>query len=242
MIRDMASRQIKELPEALWDILLDIPQGFTASGKRFRLYAPTLGSSILASRRMAALGVTGDSLREGGAAMALLTAEGDKTGVCRFIAVHTFRAFADLSDPSVLEKRTALLARSLTPPEAAELMLVCLAMPDAESVISSTEMARDMENQKRVAEAKSKDSGTVTFGGHTVYGALVSPACKELGLTPHQVVWEIPLAQLTLLLRDTISSVYLSEDERKRIRLRSGRTVKADSPEGIEMIMKTDWR
>lgn len=238
----MASRQKKETPEALWDILLDLPQGFTASAKKFCLYSPTLGSSILAARRMTALGVTGESLLRGGAAKALQIAEEDKTGVCRFIAVHTFRDFADLSDASLLEKRTALLARSLTSSEAAELMLACLSMPDAETIISQTGMSMDMENQKRVAEVKSKDSGTVTFGGHTVFGALVAPACKELGLTPHQVVWEIPLAQLTLLLRDSVSSVYLSDKERKQIRLRSGRTVKADSPEGIELIMKMDWR
>ena len=70
----------------------------------------------------------------------------------------------------------------------------------------------------KVNAAKSA-SGQFIFGGKTVWGSLIDAACERYGWTFDYVVWGISYNNLTLMLKDKITSIYLSDDERKRVHL-----------------------
>ncbi len=64
---------------------------------------------------------------------------------------------------------------------------------------------------------QAKDSkGTFVFGGRTVWGSLIDAACERYGWPYDYVVWGVSYNNLTLMLKDKITSIYLSDEERKK--------------------------
>lgn len=64
---------------------------------------------------------------------------------------------------------------------------------------------------------KAKDTkNQYVFGGKTIWGALIDAACERYGWTFDYVVWGISYNNLTLMMKDKITSIYLSDEERKK--------------------------
>ena len=74
------------------------------------------------------------------------------------------------------------------------------------------------EEAKRMAKvnAAKKSENSFIFGGKTIWGTLIDAACERYGWTFDYVVWGISYNNLTLMLKDKITSIYLSDEERKK--------------------------
>jgi hypothetical protein len=83
-----------------------------------------------------------------------------------------------------------------------------------------------------------KDNGSLTFGGRSIYGQLIDRACERYGWTVEYVVWGISYANLTLMLADQQTSIYLTEDELKKakIRKRNEEVINGDDPASQERL------
>ena len=70
-----------------------------------------------------------------------------------------------------------------------------------------------------VVQAKKKDKGSIVFGGKSQFGALLDFAFERYGWTKEYVVWGIDYPTLRMALSDRVTSVYVSDEEWKRIPL-----------------------
>lgn len=113
--------------------------------------------------------------------------------------------------------------------------------PDADSLITLSGLREQQEKQAQIAKVKREKNRTMTFGGLTMYGALIAPAMSALNMTMHQVVWEISLTNLKMLLADTVSTVYLSEEEVKAINAEASKEKYGMTPEDIAKLKAMDW-
>lgn len=68
---------------------------------------------------------------------------------------------------------------------------------------------------KRVVAVK-EDTNTYQFGGVSIYGSIIDSACERYGWSFDYVVWEISYTNLQLMLKDSVKSVYLTDEEAKR--------------------------
>lgn len=231
------------LNETLADVVMNRPREFFIGSKRYCLWFPSLGQSLMIQRNIEALGLDFKLLQLNPPMEALRLVKLKKDEVCRILALHSFRSYAELSNSEAIERRSKSLGQSLTGEEIAQLLLVVFSFPKAEEVINLSGIREQQVEQARISKIKNADGHTVTFGGLTMFGSLIGPACEKLHLTPHQAVWEIPLIQLQLLLADSVNSVYLSEEERKQAHIRKGnaKQINAEDPANFAHILAMDW-
>lgn len=227
--------------ETLADAVLDRPREFFIGNKRFCLWSPTLGSSIIISRHIAALGIDDDICKVNPNIEALRLVNAKRENVCYLIALHTFRRFEDICNSNIIKRRSELLSKNLNDEEIASLLILILTAPRIESFLSLSGIEEQQKKQAEIARIKS-DSSTITFGGQTIYGSLIAPACEKLNLTPNQVVWEISLINLRMLMADAITSVYLSEDDKKKfLSCKSKAKVYGMDSASIKALKSMDW-
>ena len=70
----------------------------------------------------------------------------------------------------------------------------------------------------------------------------ILPACEKLNMTPQQIVWDISYSFLQMLMADAITSVYLTDEEKKELRISNDRTfIDADDPENMAKIKVMKW-
>ena len=67
--------------------------------------------------------------------------------------------------------------------------------------------------------------------GKSIYGLLVDFACQRYGWTLDYILWGISLVNLNMLFADAITTVYLNDEERKKLGMSNGEVIDADDPE-----------
>ena len=93
-----------------------------------------------------------------------------------------------------------------------------------------------------VMKAKS-NSNSFNFGGKSIYGALIDAACERYKWTYDYVVWKISYTNLQLMLKDSIKSVYLTDDEMKNVHINNMSTIiDGNSEEAVmDAINNMNW-
>ena len=205
------------LKETLADVVMDRPREFFVGGRRFCLWSPSLGVSLLSSHYMADLGIDEELMRVSPAAEALRLAEGQRAALCALISLHTFRSYRSLIDSRNLRERAHFFSENLSGDELAELFLLILAEPKIERLMELTGLDEERRRIAEISEVKKQNSSSLSFGGRTLFGSLIVPAVTTLGLTPDQVIWGISLLKLRMLLADSITTICLSEEEAKAL-------------------------
>lgn len=206
--------------ETLADAVLDLPREFFINEDRFELWTPTLGVSILAERRISLLGIDHSVLSSNPSLESLRICSIEKAKVSELIALHTFRNFKDLSNFKILKERSVIFSQ-LEEKELAQLFLLILSFPNAQTLIQESGLSKDQEKQAQIAKYKNKDGHSISFGGKTLYGIVIDAACNRYGWTKEYVVWGIDLVSLRMMLADSINSVYLNDEEIKALHINS---------------------
>lgn len=232
------------LNDTLADAVMDRPREFFIKNRRFCIWNPSLGMSLMIARHIENLEIDNELFAINPNMEALRLAALKKEKVCYIIAIHTFRSYFELCNSVTISRRAKYFDKHCDNDDLAELLMVILNMPKVETLISLSGIEEQQKQQAKIAKIKNADSSTLSFGGLTIYGSLIAPACEKLNLTPQEVVWNISLINLRMLLADSINSLYLSEDERKK----AGNIFKSPksdvygmTPDDIAKLKAMDW-
>ena len=65
---------------------------------------------------------------------------------------------------------------------------------------------------------------------------MIDFACQRYGWTMNHLLWEISYANLKMLIADAITTIYLSEEERKLLGKSVGEVINGDDPINRELV------
>lgn len=144
-------------------------------------------------------------------------------------------------DSDKVKKRAKLFSSQLNDDELAQLLVLVFSWDGPECYIKHFGIDKERALQKRISSVKS-NKGSISFGGKSIYGLLIDTACQRYGWTFDYVVWGISYINLQMLLADSVSSVYLSDEERKELNIHDGgEVINADDPKNIKLIKSMKW-
>lgn len=230
------AEDMKTIGADIADMIMERPRGFEVNGRQFYLYPLTLGKMYLVSRLVENLGINTEIAGKSSYMEALRLCHEKKDIVCRILAYHTTGRKEELFDTGIIKERCDFFTKELDNEGMAQLLVTVLTEVDILRFIRHLGIDKERERLSRAMKTK-KDSGSFTFGGKSIYGSLIGPACERYGWTFEYVVWGISYANLQLLLADAVTSVYLSDEERKRAGIhKSGEVINADDPANVEKI------
>lgn len=228
----------RNINDEVADIIMELPQSFSVGGRRFCLFPMSLGKSYYISRLIGKLGIDQRILQLNPYVEALRITAANTSGVCRILACHTAADKDELYSEAKMLNRSNFMMKHLSKQEIAELFTLTLSEPPITDIYRHLGIADDHKRRELVMAAKTPDSNTFTFGGKSVFGALIAPACEKLGMTPRQVVWGISLRFLQTLMADMVTQVYLSDEELKKCRIPAdgAASINADDPASLALI------
>lgn len=236
------------------DAMIEKPYQFTIVTKdnkerRFCLFPVTLGKLHLLKRHMDNLGINIELIQANPYFEALRIATEKKEELCRLITIHTLKKKRDIFDSKLVSDTVALMMDNTTEEELATLLIHILTSDNVDlyrNYLGITDESQRLSDVLRHKESAQKNKNNYEFGGKTIYGTLIDVACERYGWPYDYVLWGISLVNLQLMLSDKIQSVYLTDDELKKIPsrlLKNGRDIiNADSKESQELIKSMDWK
>ena len=223
------------------DTIIERPHGFQVNQCQFYLYPVTLGKTYLISRLVECLGINLEIIKANPYMEALRLCQEKKEIVCRILSYHTINRKDELFDCNLVQERCDFFCKELDDDSMAQLLVMVLPEGDISTYVKHLGIDKEKEWQAKAMKAK-KDNNSLVFGGKSIYGTLIDAACQRYGWTFEYVVWGISYANLQLLLADSVTSIYLSDEERKRINIPQDRNViNADDPENMAKIKAMKW-
>ena len=241
----MADVDVKGIVEKFTDIVMEAPHGFSAGGKTFYIYPITLGKLMLIQRQLDVIGMDEERL----ARIPLIEVIGivnlHRESCLRLLAFAIAKGKDDCFDVHRMNDTIQELAVALDNEDIATLMLSVLAYDTTQAVLAHYGIDKETDELNCVARAKG-DKGTLSFGGKTVLGALVDSACERYGWTVDYCVWGIAYNTLRLMMADRVNTIYLSDEERKKVPAhilqRDEDVVKATKETMAEIKNMSSWR
>ena len=216
-------------------VLTDMPLGIQIGRRHLFLYPQTLGKIYLTSQLIEALEINQENLKLNPLMEALRIVSLHRKECCKIIAYHTFKKKDEVLNNRTLKIRENIIFKYCDNDDIATLLITILSENKLNEIISSTGLDKETEKMAKVNAAKDSSSQYV-FGGKTIWGSLIDAACERYGWTYDYVVWEISYSNLSLMLKDKMTSIYLSDEERKRAHVPST-TEKVLDGNNIEDIM-----
>lgn len=232
----------KSIENGLADIIMERPFGFKVGERQFYLYPMTLGKSYLLSRIIESLDVNKDLLSSNPYAEAIRLCSLNKESVVRIIVYNTLNSKHDIFNDELVNERMKFFTDNLDAKELAELLSIVLSSDDIGKYTKYLGIDRDRKSLEKVMSVKGENKNNIDFFGKSIMGTLIIPACEKLNMTPSQIVWDISISFLRLLMADCVTSVYLTDDERKKIHISSDRNfISGDDPRNMELIKSMKW-
>ncbi len=208
---------MNETQELITEILIGRPETFRLNGADYHIYPETLGSSVIISCMLENLDLDGELLALNPALEAMRQAEVHRDQVCDIIATATL-AGRDCLSKSLMRERAGDFA-GLGREDLAELLLLVLNRSKWGRLSELLGLTEEQEETARIARLRAGSSGARHYGGRSIFGTLLDQACSRYGWSDSYVIWEISLDRLRMMLCDSVSTVYLSEDERMKLNI-----------------------
>lgn len=222
------------------DTLVDAPVRFEVNNKEYSIYPPTLGVVLIIDCLKGKLGIDPERSKTEPLEEVLRVCQENKEIVLRLLAYCTLRGKEEVQNESYIKERISVLSQ-LEPDELATLLLSVISDTAVFEFIKHFGIDRDNENRRRIAQVKNINN-TIVFGGHSIWGKLIDFACERYGWTFEYVMWGISYNNLLMLFNDRPDSTYLTDEERKKARIKQGGTViNADDPANMAMIKAMKW-
>lgn len=228
----------KELLEMnIADTIIERPVGFNIGSRQFYLYPPTLGITYHLARLFRSLEADARLISANPYLEAIRLCTEKKEIVCRILSNYTFNRKEDVFDGIKVEVRAKEFSE-LAAEELATIFTIVLSGDNTEEFIKYFGIDKERLERSRIAAVK-KDNSSVTFGGNSTYGTLIDFACQRYGWTMDYVMWGISYANLKMLMADAITTVYLSEDERKKLNIYDdSEVINADDPKNRDLMRR----
>ena len=227
---------MKELGIIISNVLTDMPIGFEdEKGEHFCIYPNTLGKMYITSQLVDNLEIDKQLLQVDPFLEALRVVNTKRNDCCRLIAYHTFNSKEDILNSSKIKKRQDTIAL-FSNDDIATLIIAILKENPIPTISKETGMDEETKRMAKVNAAK-KSNNQFIFGGKTIWGTLIDAACERYGWTYDYVVWGISYNNLSLMLKDKVTSIYLSDEEMKKAHI-TGNNEKVISGDNLEVVMK----
>lgn len=205
---------MKDIGNIIANVLTDIPIGFEFDKCHFDIYPTTLGKMYLTSQLVESMGIDREILARDPFMEALRIANTKREESCKLIAYYTIKTKEELLNNCIVDAQRKLISK-FTNQDIATLLICILKSNAYQEIAEATGMEKEAARMSKINAAK-KMSGQFIFGGKTIWGSLIDAACERYGWTFDYVVWEISYNNLILMLKDKVTSIYLSEEERKK--------------------------
>lgn len=233
----------KQLELDLADTIIDRPKGFSVGRRHFYLYPVTLGKMYLQKRVTENLDINTDLLQVNPYAEALRLVETKKVDCCLLLTYHTLQTKKEVLSNRIVTIRKNIFLREMDNDDIATLVLTCLTSDNTSLFIQHLGIDKELERMSDVAKAK-ESKNTFNFGGKSVYGTLIDAACERYKWTFDYVLWEISYTNLWLLMKDKVTSIYLTDDEMKKSHINNtSGIIDGNSKDSVlNAIQSSEWR
>lgn len=224
------------------DTLIERPIEFSVKKKHFKIYHASLGVSLLRQKVMAQMGIDVRAMSISPAVEMLRLVTEKRKECCLFLSYSTCKEKEEVLCARSVNWRAEFFEKHIEKSDLATLLTLIFQSEQTEKIMEETGMVEEQENLRSVAKVKNTKN-SLSFGGRTIYGTLIDAACERYGWTYDYTVWGISYSNLRLLTNDKISSVFVTDDELKKIHIkRKEEIIKADDPKNIERILSMDWK
>ena len=219
------------------DTIMEKPVSFLIGRRRFYLYPPTLGKSYLLSRLTNGLEVNKQILSSNPYLEAYRLASEKKELVCRILAYHSLKRKCDIQNEGMVSQRADYFRKKLNDEELAQLLVMTFSQENVSEYIVHLGLDKEHAERNRIMAIK-KNTCNLSFCGKSTYGTIIDWACQRYGWSMEYVVWGISYANLQMLMADSITSVYLSPEERKKLGITDNlEIINADDPKNRDLIL-----
>lgn len=225
----------KQIEIDVSDAITERPVRFSIGPQQFSLHPPTLGKMQLLKNLYLYIDIDERLYQLNTDKELLQICRTQSDVVCQIVAYSTFRSKADLLDADKVMNRARFFAENLSAEDLATLLTLILTVDRTDEFV--TYFGLDKEHLKRQEISRLKgDGSSVTFGGRSIYGLLIDFACQRYGWTLDYILWDISLVNLNMLMTDAITTIYLSDEERKQLGMSGGGVINADDPANNELL------
>ena len=235
------------------DALIEKPYCFSVEvpgkGKRYYyLFPVTLGKMYVLKRHMENLSLNEENIKVQPYLEALRVVRNNKEEVCRVLTYHTLKKKRDIFDMPMVEERTQFFAENLTEEELASTLILILRMNSADDFKRHLGISKEQDKLRELIKYKEKvqkSQNDFPFGCKTIYGTLIDTACERYGWSYDYVLWGISFVNLQLMIADRQQSIFISDEEKKKIPsrlLNRSDLIDADNKENMEKILSMNWK
>ena len=226
------------------DIIMEAPHAFSVGDKSYRLYAPSLGKLMLTQRQIGVMGISTDNLSRWPTLEIIRTVSKYRKDCILLIVYSTAKTKDECFDIERTDTLATEFAESLTDEDIATLLVYILTYDKYDDIVSHYGIDKEQEAMASVMKVK-KSGNSIAFGGKTVIGSLIDQACERYGWTVEYAVWGVSYTTLKLMLADRINTVYLSDEEMKKVPARilqkDERVIKG-TKENMDIIKSMSWK
>lgn len=221
----------------LIDAVIERPVSFSVGKEQMFLYPASLGKMYIVAKILDSLNVSSLAILEDAFTEAARLCRYKREDAIRLIAFYTVNKKEDHFDNSLIQNRCSVLS-SLDNEELATLLMVVLTQDSSEHFIKEYGIDKEKQTVQRIIKYKN-EKGNLSFGGRTVYGTLIDSACERYGWSFEYVVWGISYTNLRMITADSVVSMYLSNEDMKKLHISADREViDASDPKNFERIRK----
>lgn len=225
----------KEIEINISDAIVEKPVNFSIGKSKLSLYPPTLGKMQILKNLYLSMGVNMELLTLNPIAETLRVCTEKPDIVCQIIAYSTFTDRKSIMDADKVLCRAKFFQENTSVEDMATLLTIILSNDKIEEFVQYFGIDADREIKAQISKIKGEGS-SITFGGKSIYGLLIDFACQRYGWTMDYVLWGISYVNLNMLFADAITTVYLSDDERRRLGRGDGKVINADDPRNKDLI------
>lgn len=224
----------QQIPQdIITDTIIERPILFSVDGRTFTMHPVTLGKSLIISSLVSKLGIDRDLLALEPVAETMRLASLQKELSARIIAV------ACAKGKQVFDTRTENWVKffmGISTEDRASLLNAALSYDRTQSLMAHYGIDTEMDNLHKAMDAR-KEGSDLTFCGKSMWGQIIDPMCERYGWTMDYILWGISYTNLQMLLADHVKTVFLTDEERKKVHLprRGNHVFMADSMTEEEM-------
>lgn len=199
--------------------ITELPIGVKAGGQLFYIYPPSFGTTILIEQVCKNAGIKEYNTDRLGVVGLIKLLQSQKELVATLLAICSFENRKQATIDEFVNERAEVL-KKVNIKEVIGILVSILSVNEQLSRFCE-ESGINEENRlkKKVIDIKNKDRSSVSFGGRTLYGKIFSQVCEKYHWTLDYAIWGISFVNLNMMLIDAPSSIFLTEDEKKQVKI-----------------------
>lgn len=221
------------------DSIIERPICFELDGRFFYLYQPSLGTSLMSARYLKEFKLDESIIQYNEDLEMIRLVHENKDAVVKVLALHSFKRRSDVLDEKLMYERECAFSKIELPALAVLLKAVIEWNTIHEKLQKHYKLDKEALQRKKISQFKDQDRSSVIFGGRSLYGHMIDYAAERYGWSFGYVVWGISLTNLHMLMSDSVTSVFLTKEERGKVNISTDRIyLNADDPQTKQQIKK----